>query len=62
MPRPGPRRRPVPLRMSEDEERPVRELADAEHGGNLSEAIRALLVEALTARQNKVFDTTSADG
>ena len=47
---PGPRRRAVPLRLSEEEERPVREVADAEHEGNLSEAIRALLVEALAAR------------
>lgn len=47
---PGPRRRAVPLRLSEGEERPVRAIADAEHGGNLSEAIRSLLAEALATR------------
>lgn len=47
---PGPRRRAVPLRLSEEEERPVREIAAAEHDGNLSETIRVLLVEALAAR------------
>lgn len=54
MPRPlppgGQRRRAVPLRLSEAEEAPVREVADAEHSGELSAAIRALLVEALAAR------------
>lgn len=55
MPRPLPpdseaRRRAVPLRLSEAEERPVREVADSEFGGNVSAAIRALLAEALTAR------------
>ncbi len=47
---PGPRRRTVPLKLSEEEERPVREIADTEHDGNLSAAIRALLAEAITAR------------
>lgn len=50
MPRPGPRRRYVALRLSEEEEAPVRAVADAEHGGELSAAIRALLAEALAAR------------
>ena len=54
MPRPlppgGVRRRAVPLRLSAEEEAPVQAVADAEHGGNLSAAIRALLAEALTAR------------
>ena len=54
MPRPlppgGQRRRAVPLRLSEDEEYPVQEVAVAEHDGNLSAAIRALLAEALKAR------------
>lgn len=49
MPRPlppgGQRRRAVPLRLSEEEERPVRELADHEHGGNLSEALRRIIRE-----------------
>jgi len=51
MPRPGPRRRAVPLRLSEDEETPVRAIADREHDGNLSKAIRALLIEAVATRQ-----------
>jgi hypothetical protein len=54
MPRPlppgGARRRPVGLRLSALEEAPVQEIADAEHDGSLSEAIRALLAEALEAR------------
>jgi hypothetical protein len=54
MPRPGPRRRAVPLRLSEAEEAPVREIADCEHDGNLSEAIRILLVEAVAARRQKL--------
>jgi hypothetical protein len=49
MPRPlppgGQRRRAVPLRLTAEEERPARELADAEHGGNLSEAIRRIITE-----------------
>ena len=53
---PGPRRRTVPLKLSEQEERPVREVADAEHGGNLSAAIRALVAEALAARAPKNAD------
>jgi hypothetical protein len=31
----------------------VQAIADQEHGGNLSEAIRALLAEALAARQRR---------
>lgn len=54
MPRPlppgGQRRRAVPLRLSAEEETPVREVADAEHDGELSAAIRSLLAEALAAR------------
>lgn len=42
---PGPRRRPVPLRLSEEEERPVRDLADREHDGNLSAALRQIIAE-----------------
>lgn len=52
MPRPGPRRRNVPLRLSEAEEEPIRRYADQEADGNLSEMIRTLLTEAVTARQN----------
>ncbi len=53
---PGPRRRTVPLKLSEQEERPVRVIADAEHAGNLSAAIRALVAEALTARAPQPAD------
>jgi hypothetical protein len=49
----GQRRRAVPLRLSEQEEAPAQAVADAEHDGNLSAAIRALLAEALTARANE---------
>lgn len=45
------RRRAVPLRLSEPEEAPVQAVADAEHDGNLSEAIRALIAEALAVRE-----------
>jgi hypothetical protein len=48
------RRRAVPLRLSTEEERPVQAVADAEHGGNLSAAIRALIAEALAARVSTV--------
>lgn len=57
MPRPlppgGARRRPVGLRLSALEEAPVQAIADAEHGGELSAAIRQLLAEALEARQKR---------
>lgn len=57
MPRPlppgGARRRPVGLRLSSLEEAPVQAIADAEHGGNLSDAIRALLAEAVAARATR---------
>lgn len=53
---PGPRRRTVPLRLSEDEELPVQAVATAEHDGNLSAAIRALLAEALAARAARTVD------
>jgi hypothetical protein len=61
MPRPLPpgsaeRRHPVPLRLSDAEQAPVRAVADAEHDGNLSAAIRALLAEALTARATQTAD------
>lgn len=51
------RRRAVPLRLSELEEAPVQAVADAEHAGNLSEAIRALLAEALAAREEVSRET-----
>lgn len=49
----GIRRRPVALRLSHAEEEPVVAVAAAEHGGNLSATIRALLVEALEARSRR---------
>lgn len=56
MPRPlppgGKPRRPVPLRLSPLEEAPIQRIADAEYGGNLSEAMRCLLIEAVDAREN----------
>jgi hypothetical protein len=46
---PGPRRRTVPLRLSEEEERPVRELAETlpyvNGKPNLSAAIRQIIAE-----------------
>ena len=54
MPRPGPVRRNVPLKLSAAEESPVQAVAEAEHNGNLSAAIRALLVEALEHRGGSV--------
>lgn len=62
MPRPGPRRRAVPLRLSEDEERPVRHVADDEHSGNLSDAIRALIADGLTYRQIRALQPTDRTG
>ena len=51
-PLPADRRRDVyvGLRLTGAEEAPVRALAAAEHGGDMSAAIRALLVEALDER------------
>jgi hypothetical protein len=49
MPRPlppgGQRRRPLVVRLTDDEARPVVELADAEHAGNMSEALRQIIAE-----------------
>lgn len=50
MPRPGPRRRPVPLRLTDEEERPVRELAETmprtpAGRPNLSAALRRIIAE-----------------
>jgi hypothetical protein len=53
MPRPGPRREPVPLRLSPAGRQAVQELADKETDGNLSEMIRKLLAEAVAARQRR---------
>lgn len=48
----------VALRLTNDEHRPVRAVADDEHGGDLSAAIRALLVEALAARTIRALQPT----
>lgn len=57
MPRPRPAggepRRPVPLRLSPLEEAPVRALADAEHDGNLSEALRHLIALGLAVHEDR---------
>lgn len=52
------RGRYVGLRLNGEEEAPVQVVADAEHGGNLSAAIRALLVEALAARTIQALQPT----
>lgn len=58
MPRPGPRRRAVPLRLSEEEERPVRELAEQlppmKNGRpNLSAALRQIIAEWVAAHTSQ---------
>lgn len=49
MPRPlppgGQRRKPMQVKCTDDEARPVVELADAEYGGNLSDALRRIIAE-----------------
>lgn len=66
MPRPlppgGVRRRAVPLRLSPEEQAPAQAVADAEHAGNLSAAIRALLAEALTSRSASPITPQPAEG
>lgn len=57
MPRVGPLRRNVGLKLSTAEEAPILAIAEAEHGGNLSAAIRALIVEALTMRTSPPGNT-----
>lgn len=51
MPRPGPRREYIGVRLSPEGVAAVRLLAERETGGNLSEMLRKLLSEALTQRQ-----------
>jgi len=51
MPRPGPRRPLVGIKISEEGRRHIQELADVETDGNLSRMIRKLLAEAVAARQ-----------
>lgn len=50
MPRPGPRREYVGIRLSPDGLETVRRFAEQETGGNLSEMVRKLLGEAVNAR------------
>lgn len=50
MPRPGPRREYIGVRLSPEGVAAVRLLADRETGGNLSEMLRKLLSEALAWR------------
>jgi hypothetical protein len=42
------------LRLTQAEAHPAQAVADAEHAGNLSAAVRALLAEALAARTTTV--------
>jgi hypothetical protein len=52
MPRPGPRRVWMGARLlTPDEHEAVQRLADQETGGNLSEMVRVLVMEALDARK-----------
>lgn len=51
MPRPGPRRPLVGVRLSDEDRKHIEQLAGQEADGNLSEMIRRLLSEAVAARQ-----------
>jgi hypothetical protein len=53
MPRPGPRREYVGVRLSPSGLEAIEKLAAAETEGNLSEMIRKLLGEAVAARAQK---------
>lgn len=53
MPRTGPRRKAVGVKLSDDGRAYIEELAAKEADGNLSEMIRILLKEALAARTKK---------
>lgn len=52
-PRPGPRRQYVGVRLSPAGLEAVEKLAETETEGNVSEMIRKLLSEAITARQRR---------
>lgn len=52
MPRPGPRRTFVGVRLSPEGLARVRELAATETKGNLSQMVRTLLAEAIRARRH----------
>jgi hypothetical protein len=51
MPRPGPRRPLVGVRLSDEGRAYIERMAERETDGNLSEMIRKLLGEAVTARR-----------
>jgi hypothetical protein len=51
MPRPGPRRPLIGVKISDEGRQHLQRLADVETDGNLSEMIRKLLSEAVAARQ-----------
>jgi hypothetical protein len=53
MPRPGPRRGLKAIRVSDEGDQAIQDLADVEAGGNWSEMARRLLSEALAARAAK---------
>lgn len=53
MPRKGPRREYIGIRLSPDGLGAVRRLAEDETAGNLSEMVRKLLAEAIQARQKR---------
>ncbi|MGH3942493.1 MAG: hypothetical protein ACRDTG_28495 [Pseudonocardiaceae bacterium] len=53
MPRPGPRRQAIAIRLSAEGLAVVKDLAERETGGNLSEMCRKLLSEAVAARQTQ---------
>lgn len=62
MPRPGPRRQAVGVRLSAPGLARVQELADRETGGNLSQMVRRLLTEALLTRDQGPARALSGDG
>lgn len=53
MPRPGPRRPLVAIRLSTEGLEFIDQLAARETDGNRSEMVRRLLLEAVTARQKR---------
>lgn len=53
MPRPGPRRIPITVKLKPDAYNIVLDMADVETEGNKSEMARILMAEAVAARQAK---------
>lgn len=53
MPRTGPRRKAIAVRLHDDGIDAIQELADREVDGNFSEMVRKLLAEAVAARRAK---------